>query len=57
MQAPRRGMNIITAELRSRKALSSHVPRNADLVIEVDDLVRVFRETGKRYIGPYLVHH
>ncbi len=55
MHAALREMLIITAELRIRKALSSHVPRNADLVIEVGDLVRVFRETEKRYVGPYTV--
>ncbi len=55
MQSARREMAIVTAELRIRKALSSHVPRNADLVVEVGDLVRVFRETGKRYVGPYPV--
>ena len=39
MQSDRREMAIITAELRIRKALSSRVPRNADLMIEVGDLV------------------
>ncbi len=47
MQSARSEMAIISAELRIRKALSSRVPRNADLVIEVGDLVRVFRETDK----------
>ncbi len=55
MQSDRREMAIITAELQIRKALSSRVPRNADLVIEVGDLVRVFRENDKRYVGPYPV--
>ena len=44
VQSARREMAIIFAELRIRKALSSRVPRNADLVIEVGDLVRVFRD-------------
>ncbi len=48
-------MAIITAGVRIRKAHSSRVPRNADLVIEVGDLVRVFRENDKRYVGPYPV--
>lgn len=43
----------ITAEMRIRKALASSVTRNADLKLEVDDLVRIFRETDKRYIGPF----
>ena len=55
MQAARREMAIITAELRIQKTLSSRVPRIADLVIEVGDLVRVFGETDKRYVGPYPV--
>ncbi len=46
-------MAIITADLRIRKALSSCVPKSTDLAIEVGDLVRVFRETGKRYVGSY----
>ena len=55
MQLARWETAIITAELRIRKALSSRVPRNADLVIEIGDLVRVFRDTDKRYVGPYPV--
>ena len=55
MQSAWREMAIITAELRIRKALSSRVPRNADLVIEAGDLIRVFHETHKRYVGPYPV--
>ncbi len=55
MQAARREIASITTELRIRKALMSCVPRNSDLVIEVGDLVRIFRETDERYIGPYPV--
>ena len=55
MKSARREMNINTAELRIRKAVSSRVPRNPDLVIEVGDLVRVFSETERRYVGPYPV--
>ena len=55
MQSTWREMANITAEVRIRKALSSLVPRNAYLVIEDVDLVRVFRETDKRYVGPYPV--
>ncbi len=55
MQSAWREMAIITVEFRIRKALWSRVPRNADLVIEVGDLGRVFRETDKRYVGPYFV--
>jgi len=48
-------MAFITSELRIRKALSSCVLRNADLLIEIFDLVRVVRETEKRYVRPYPV--
>ena len=55
MQLARRKTAIISTELRIWKALSSRVSRNTDLVIEVGDLVRVFRETDKRYVWPYPV--
>ncbi len=55
MKSARREMAIITAEFRIRKAISSHITRNADLVIEIGDLVRGFRETDNRYVGPYPV--
>lgn len=55
LQAARREMETITAETRIRKALSSRVPRNADLIISPGDSVRVFRETDRRYIGPFKV--
>ncbi len=55
MQAAWREMAIITAEIRIRKALSSRVPRNADLVIEVGDLVWVYRETDIWYVGPHSI--
>ena len=55
MQSARSEMAIISAELRIRKALSSRVPRNADLGIEVGELVRVFRETDKYNFGSYPV--
>ncbi len=45
MQAARGEMAIITAELRIRKALASCIPRNADIVHEVGNLVRVLRKT------------
>ena len=48
MQAARREMAITATELLIRKALSSLVPRNANLVIEIGDLARVFRETDKQ---------
>ncbi len=51
MQAARREMAIITAELQIRKALMSRVLRNADLVIEIGDLVRIFRETEKIHLS------
>ena len=41
--------------MRIREALSSCVPRNADLVNEAGDLVRVFRKTGKHYLRLYPV--
>ena len=45
----------ITAQIRVRKALLAKVPRNVDLVLKRGDLVRVFRETDKRYTEPYPV--
>lgn len=33
----------------------SKVPRNVDLVIQRGDLIRVYRETKKKYLGPYPV--
>ncbi len=54
-QSARRQISIVTAEVGNRKALSSHIPRNSDFVIEVCDLVPVFGETEKRCIGPYPV--
>ncbi len=55
MQAARREMAITATELLIRKALSSLVPRNANLVIEIGDLARVFRETDKQWVRPYPV--
>lgn len=51
----RKEMSIITAELSIRKALMSQRPRNTDLVLELGDKVRVFRETDKKFIGPLSV--
>ncbi len=51
----RREMATIVSELRIRKALSLRIPRNADLLIEAEDKVSVFRETDNKYVGPYPV--
>lgn len=51
----RKEMSTITAELRIRRALMSKAPRNVDIVIEPGDKVRVFRETDRKYIGPFPV--
>ena len=51
----RQEMATITAELRVTKALRSKVPRNADLVIFPGQRVLVWRESDKKYIGPYPV--
>lgn len=48
-------MATIIAELRIRQALRSRVPPSADYVITAGDNVRVFRETDKRFLGPYKV--
>ncbi len=50
MQADRREMAAITAELWVRKSFESHVSRNADLVIKVGGLFRTFREANKRIV-------
>lgn len=51
----RREMASVTAEIRIRKALLSNAPRNTDVIINLDDKVRVFRETDRKYIGPFPV--
>ncbi len=55
MQPVRLEMAIITVEIRIRKDLSSRGPRNADLLIDVGELVRVFHETDKLSVGPFPV--
>lgn len=51
----RREMASVTAELRIRKALLSRAPRNVDVVLEPGDKVKVYRETDRKYIGPFPV--
>ncbi len=48
-------MATIVSELRVQKALASRVPRSAELKIEPGDKFRIYRETDKKYIGPYPV--
>lgn len=55
LESARKEYATITAELRIRKALMSRVPRTTDLVLHPGDQVRVFRETDKKYTGPYPV--
>lgn len=55
LESPRKKMSTITSELRIRRALASKVPRKADLIVKTNDLVRVYRETDRRYIGPFPV--
>ena len=55
LSAARRKMVTISADQRIRTALASRVPRNADLKIGVGDKVRAFRETDKRFTGPFPV--
>ena len=45
----------ITAQLRVRKAMLAKVPRDVDLVLKRGDMVRVYRETDKKYTGPFPV--
>ncbi len=52
LEKARNEMATIVAELRLKTALASRVPRNADLSAAAGDLMRVFRETYKRYVGP-----
>lgn len=54
LEIARKEYATITAELRIRKALMSRDPRNTDLISRQDQ-VRVFRETDKKYIGPFPV--
>lgn len=51
----RKEMATTTAELRLKKALLYKVPRNAELTVETGDMVRIYRETDKRDIGPFPV--
>ncbi|MEM1283154.1 MAG: reverse transcriptase domain-containing protein [Chlamydiota bacterium] len=55
LEVARAEMSTVTSELRIRKAMLSKVPRNADLVLNPGDMVRVFRETDRKYLGPYPV--
>lgn len=48
-------MATITAEMRIRQALRAKTPASADYVINPGDNVRVFRESDKRFLGPYRV--
>ncbi len=45
----------IVSEMRVQKALTSRVPRNAELKIEPGDKVRIYRETDMKYVGSYPV--
>ena len=45
----------ISAKLRVRKAILAKATRNVYLFLHPGDLVRVYRETEKRYTGPYPV--
>ncbi len=51
----RQEMATIVSEMPVQKALTSRVPRNAELKIEPADKVRIYRETDKKYVGPYPV--
>lgn len=55
LQQARKEMATITAEIRIQRALSSRVPRNTDLELHPGDRVRVYRETDRKYIGPFPV--
>ncbi len=49
----RQKMATIVSELRVQKAVASRVQRNAELKIEPGDKVRIYRDTDKKYFGPY----
>jgi len=51
----RKEMASVTAELRIRKALMTRAHPNTDIIINQGDKVRVFRETDRKYIGPFPV--
>ena len=46
-------MTTIVSEMRIHKALASRVPRKANLTIEPGDKIRIYRESDKKYVGPY----
>ena len=48
-------MATIVTETRIHKALASWVSRTAGLTIQPGDKVRIYRESDKKYVGPYPV--
>ena len=55
LEKARTQIATIFAEQRISKAMASQVPRNSDLIIESGDKVRFYRETDKKYAGPFPV--
>ena len=55
LQAGRTEMETVVSELRVRQAMLSKIPRCVDTILKPGDLVRVYRETDKKYVGPYPV--
>ena len=48
-------METVVSELRVRQAMLSKIPRCVDTILKPGDLVRVYIETDKKYVGPYPV--
>ena len=48
-------MDTIVAEMRVHKTVASPVPLNADTKLEPDDKVRIYRESGRKYVGSYSI--
>lgn len=43
----------IIAQFRVRKSMLAKILRNVDLILQSGDTVRVYRETDRKYTGPY----
>ena len=55
IRAARAEMAQITAEDRIRRALKGKLPPNARITIKAGDLVRVYREDSRKWVGPFPV--
>jgi hypothetical protein len=49
-------MNTTIAKQRIQEALTRRVPSAADVVLKIDQPVRVYREKAAAWLGPFHVH-